>query len=179
VSFPKVLTRRRTTISPWVDLVEKTVQFGAGRPPETYHCLTQPAYIGVFVQLADRRIPIVRQFRPCVETYTWELPAGTLDPGETPEQAARREVLEETGIRISDAQYLGTFHPDTGRLQIDSHAFYAIAEQAVEPSAGENGLTVKHVTHRELKQMIVSGAFRHQIHLAIYAALRARDIDLD
>jgi ADP-ribose pyrophosphatase len=179
VSSPKVLTRRRTRISPWVDLIEKVVQFSADGPPETYHCLTQAAYVGVLVQTADRRIPIVRQFRPCVEEYTWELPGGTVDPGDTPEQAARREVLEETGVRISETVYLGTFHPDTGRLQIDSHAFYAVAGHAVEPFAGESGLKVKYVTHRELKQMIVSGTFRHQIHLAIYAALRARDIDLD
>lgn len=179
MSFPKVLSRKQISISPWVDLIEKVVQFGAGRAPEVYHCVTQAAYVGVFVQTADGRIPIVRQFRPCVEEYTWELPAGTVDPGDTPEQAARREVLEETGLRLSHVVYLGNFHPDTGRIQLDSHAFYARAEHEAEGFEGEEGLTIRYVTHRELKQMIVSGEFRHQIHLAIYATLRARDIDLD
>lgn len=179
MNFPKVLSRKRTSISPWVDLIEKVVQFGPDRTPEIYHCVTQAAYVGVFVQTADGRIPIVRQFRPCVEEYTWELPGGTVDPGDTPDQAARREVLEETGLGVSDPIYLGNFHPDTGRIQVDSHAFYARAEQAVEGFEGEKGLTVKYVTHRELKEMIVSGEFRHQIHLAIYGTLRARDIHLD
>jgi len=179
LNFPQILTRKRTSISPWVDLIEKVVQFGPGKEPEHYHCLTQAAYVGVLVQTDERRIPIVRQFRPCVEEYTWEFPAGTLDPGDTPDQAARREVLEETGLSLSDTRYLGNFHPDTGRIQVDSHAFYAKASRAQEGFKGEDGLSVRYVTHRELKQMIVAGEFRHQIHLAIYATVRALDIDLD
>jgi len=176
---PKILSRKRTRISPWVDLIEKVVQFDGDGPPETYHCVTQAAYVGVLIQTSDGRIPIVRQFRPCVEEYTWELPAGTVDPGDTPDQAARREVLEETGLHVSDLIYLGSFHPDTGRVQVDSHAFYARAEHPVKTFAAGDGLTVRYVTHRELKMMIVSGDFRHQIHLAIYATVLARDIDLN
>jgi ADP-ribose pyrophosphatase len=166
-------------ISRWVDLVEKAVQFTPDDEPAIYHCLTQAAYVGVFVQTADRRIPIVRQFRPCVEGYTWEFPAGTVDRGETPEESARREVLEETGLQLGELSYLGNFHPDTGRLQIESHAFYARAVGLAPNFSGESGLTVKYVTHPELKQMIVSGEFRHQLHVAIYAAALARDLQLD
>ena len=179
MTFPRLISRKQITVSRWVDLVEKTVQFAPDSAPETYHCLTQAAYVGVLVQTADGRIPIVRQFRPCVEEYTWEFPAGTVDPGDTPEEAARREVVEETGLQLSDLIYLGNFHPDTGRLQVESHAFYARAEGAVRNFEGESGLTVRYVSHRELKQMIVSCEFRHQLHLAIYAAVLSRDLHLD
>lgn len=179
MSFPQILSRKRTALSPWVDLVEKVVQFGPDKEPAHYHCLTQAAYVGVLVQTDDKRIPIVRQFRPCVEEYTWELPAGTLDPGDTPQQAACREVLEETGLSLAEIVYLGNFHPDTGRIQVDSHAFYARAPRALERFKLEDDLTVRYVTHQELKQMIAAGEFRHQIHLAIYATVRALDIDLD
>ena len=111
--------------------------------------------------------------------YTWELPAGTLDPGDTPQQAAYREVLEETGLVLSEAVYLGSFHPDTGRIQVESHAFYARSPHALEGFQGEPNLTVRYVTHAELKRMIAAGEFRHQIHLAIYAAVRALEISLD
>ena len=60
--------------------------------------MTQAAYVGMLVRTAGGLMPIVRQYRPAVETYTWEFPAGTLDPAETPEQAARREVVEETKV---------------------------------------------------------------------------------
>jgi ADP-ribose pyrophosphatase len=159
--------------------VEKTVQFGPDRAPETYHCFTQAPYVGVFVQTAERLIPIVRQYRPAVEEHTWELPAGTLDPGDTPEEAARREVLEETGLTVSELLYLGSFHPDTGRSEVKSHAFFARASAALGPVKGEEGVSVRYVTHQELRQLIAAGQFRHQIHLGIYGTVRALEIDLD
>lgn len=39
----------------------------------------------------------------------WSLPAGAIDPGETPEQAVRREVLEETGLHVAPGEILGVF----------------------------------------------------------------------
>ena len=179
VHFPRILSRRQTPLSPWVDVVEKTVQFGPGREPEIYHCFTQAAYVGVLVQTTDRLIPIVRQYRPAVEEHTWELPAGTMDPGDSPEEAARREVLEETGLTVSKLVYLGSFHPDTGRAQVESHAFFARAPGPSRAIKGEEGVTVRYVTHSELRELIAAGQFRHQIHLGIYGTVRALEIDLD
>ena len=46
-----------------------------------------------------KRILLVRQYRLPAERYLWELPAGRLDPGETPLKAAKRELAEETGYK--------------------------------------------------------------------------------
>jgi ADP-ribose pyrophosphatase len=176
---PKILSTSRTRLSPWVDVVEKSVQFTPGGPAQVFHFMSQAAYVGMLVRTADGLIPIVRQYRPAVEEFTWEFPAGTLEDGETVEQAAQRELLEEIGIEAKSLVYLGNFHPDTGRLQIDSHAFYGTIPQASHDSATEPGLSVRYVTHGELKRMIICGEFRHQLHLAIYAAVLARDLSLD
>ena len=175
--YPRILSRRQTRISPWVELVEKVVQLTPDQPTEIYHFVTQSPYVGIFARTPDGRIPIVRQYRPCVEDYTWEFPAGTIDDGETPEQAARRELLEEVGLVPTELVYLGSFYPDTGRLQVDSHSFFASVTDD-EHAGCEEGLTVRYVDHEELKRMIVSGEFRHQIHLAIYTAVIARGINL-
>lgn len=62
------------------------------------------------------RILLVRQYRLAARRYLWELPAGRVDPGETPLQAAKRELVEETGYRAKSWKKLVTFWPSPGFL---------------------------------------------------------------
>jgi ADP-ribose pyrophosphatase len=61
-----------------------------------------------------KRILLVRQFRMPASKYLWELPAGRLDEGEKPLQAARRELKEETGYRARRWKRLVSFWPSPG-----------------------------------------------------------------
>ena len=60
------------------------------------------------------RILLVKQFRLPAEKELWELPAGRLDPGESPLQAAKRELREETGCRAKNWVKLTSFWPSPG-----------------------------------------------------------------
>lgn len=167
-SFPRITGVRTTRLSPWASLVEKTVVFEDGAEPEVYHCLTQADYVSVLAIDEHGCVPIVRQFRPAVGGFTWELPAGTVDVGEAPEASARRELMEETGCRPIEVISLGTFLPDTGRLQVESHAFFARVLREGVP-VPDPRLEVRWVPEPELRRMIRDAEFRHQIHLAVYA----------
>ena len=170
MTYPRIVQRNSTQISPWVALVEKSVLFAPGESPQIYHCLTQADYVGIFAMTSDGLIPVVRQFRPCVEDYTWEFPAGTVDEGETADNAARRELFEEAGLQVEQLKYLGCFIPDTGRLQVRSHAFFARASAVPEVTISETGIETRLVTLSELRDMMLRMEFRHQLHLGIYAA---------
>jgi ADP-ribose diphosphatase len=61
-----------------------------------------------------RRILLVRQYRLPAKAYLWELPAGKVDPGEKPLQAAKRELIEETGYRAARWKKLISFFPSPG-----------------------------------------------------------------
>ena len=61
-----------------------------------------------------RRVLLVRQFRLPAGGYLWELPAGRIDPGENALQAARRELLEETGYRARKWTRLAAFYGSPG-----------------------------------------------------------------
>ncbi len=63
---------------------------------------------------AQDRVLLIRQYRLAVDEYIWELPAGTVDPGEKPAKTARRELIEETGYRAKTWKKLGTFLPSPG-----------------------------------------------------------------
>ena len=108
------MARRERRLSPWTTLIEKDVEFAAGRAPDTYHAFGGVDWVTAVARTPDGRIAVVRQYRPAVEQYTWELPSGLVDPGEDPETACRRELREETGLQAERLTYLGGLRPDVG-----------------------------------------------------------------
>jgi ADP-ribose pyrophosphatase len=73
------------------------VRFPNGREHVVEVVRHPPSVVLLPVQ-PDGRVVMVRQYRPSIGRDTWELPAGSVDPGETPEAAARRECEEETSL---------------------------------------------------------------------------------
>jgi len=73
----------------------------------------------------DPRVLLIRQFRHAADGYIWEIPAGRLDPGETPEACAHRELEEETGLRAATLERLTTIHTTPGFTDERIHLFLA------------------------------------------------------
>jgi 8-oxo-dGTP pyrophosphatase MutT (NUDIX family) len=106
--------RNRETVftTPWFQILAEPAS-GGGQP----HYLIQGTDFVVIVAVTPQdRILLVRQFRVPVAAVTLELPAGHVDPGETPEQAARRELLEETGYGADTFKLLATLSPSVARF---------------------------------------------------------------
>jgi ADP-ribose pyrophosphatase len=59
-------------------------------------------------------VVLIRQYRHVLGRWIWELPAGTLEPGEAPARAARRECEEEIGLRPGRVERLGVYYPTPG-----------------------------------------------------------------
>jgi len=76
--------------------------------------IKHPGAVLVIPVLPDGRIVMERQFRYPTGMTFLELPAGKLDPGESPEQCGHRELLEETGYRAGSLRYLTRLHPCIG-----------------------------------------------------------------
>jgi ADP-ribose diphosphatase len=74
---------------------------------------------------ADGRVALVRQYRYPVDERLWELPAGRLDAGETPEEAGRRELEEEIGRRPEGLERLCRFYTTPGFCDEAMHLFRA------------------------------------------------------
>jgi ADP-ribose pyrophosphatase len=73
----------------------------------------------------DPRILLIRQFRHAADGFIWEIPAGRLDRGETPENCARRELEEEAGMRAGTLEFLTTVYTTPGFTDERIHLFLA------------------------------------------------------
>ena len=72
----------------------------------TYDVVQNGNYVSVAAFTPQREAILVKQFRPGAERVLWSFPEGAIDIGEQPEQAAQRELLEETGFHSSDVSLL-------------------------------------------------------------------------
>lgn len=80
----------------------------------------------------ENKILLVKQFRKAVEKSLIELPAGTLEMGETPEQSIIREMKEETGYRITNVEPIVRFYPSPGYTNELGNLFFADAVEKGE-----------------------------------------------
>ncbi len=164
----RVVARRERPLSPWTTLVEKEVVFAPGRAPDTYHAFGPFDWVVAAARTRDGRVAVVRQFRPAVEQYTWELPSGLIDPGEDPETACRRELLEETGLRAERVTYLGGYRPDTGRLALVQHVFRVEASGPLPEFVPEPGVAVEYLAPEAVLALIRAGSFCQLHHVAAF-----------
>ncbi len=81
-----------------------------------YEVVKRPAAVGIIATDDEGNIVLVRQYRPAIGRWTWEIPAGLMDEGEDPIQTAVRELKEETGYMhvAGSEKYLGYMYPTVG-----------------------------------------------------------------
>ena len=109
----------------------------------------------------DGRVVLVRQYRYAVDERLWEIPAGRLDPGETPAEGARRELEEEVGLRVSALDLLLVFYTTPGFCDERLHLFRAsgLTEGTARPEADER-IELGTFTLDEARAMIGRGEVR-------------------
>jgi ADP-ribose diphosphatase len=106
-------------------------------------------------------ILLVQQFRHAVERELLELPAGSIDPGETPEQAATRELREETGYRPGKLEKLGGFYAAPGYCTEYLHFFRASQlEESPLTAEDTDEIEVVPVSAADVPGLIASGRIR-------------------
>lgn len=176
--YPRIVSCRRERLSDWVSLVSKRVVRSAGAVPGEFHSFAQADYVSVLATRPDGMIPIVRQFRPALDRYTYELPGGLLDQDVAPEALAVSEVLEETGYRVADAPILlGCLAPDTGRLENRLWGFFARIGASVDAGwLPEQGIEVQMISRAGLRKMITTGQFDHALHIALVGLALTKEL---
>src|SRR5215472_17876240 len=116
-TFPpwRVLGRRRIYTNDWISVDFWSVRLPDGTVIDDYTVLDYPRpAVAVLPIGADSRVLMIDHYRFITDTRGWELPAGRVDPGESVDAAAERELFEETGHSATSWTTLGQYHPSNG-----------------------------------------------------------------
>lgn len=121
-----VLSTRYLFDMPWVRIIHDRLQHRRTKIQRDYFYLTGPGEAVATVAVTDtREVLLTRQYRHPVRRIIWDLPAGAMEPGEDPAEAALRELEEETGYRAAELIPLVYFNQFPGSMDIGTHLYFA------------------------------------------------------
>jgi len=127
----------------------------------TREVITHPGSVVVLPVLPDGRILLIQQYRHAARQYLWELVAGRIDLGETPKEAAARELIEETGYRAKRFRVFLDVFPTPGFLEERMFILLAEGLTAGEAEPEEDEKIISRVYNRkQLEVMIRTGKLR-------------------
>ncbi|QPF90298.1 NUDIX hydrolase [Bradyrhizobium commune] len=174
--FPKILATVRIPVSPWLEVISRDVQFRKGSSAETYYAVAQPDYVIALAITPDARLLLVRQYRPAIEQFSLELPAGMLDPNEDPDTAVARELLEETGYPAQTIELIGKGSTCSSRISNTTYSFFIQTGERIPNFIEEPGVSVSSISLSELSALVLSGAFAEQGHIGVIGLAVARGL---
>jgi 8-oxo-dGTP pyrophosphatase MutT (NUDIX family) len=165
----------------WLIVREQEIELPHGGSIDEFHLIEAPDWVAVLALTTENQVVFVDQYRHGAERVSRELPAGVIDVGETPEQAARRELLEETGFSAESFTLLVSVSTEPSRHTNRAHFFFASGARRVreqEVDASEN-ISVALMSPSEILPAIASGQIIHGVHIGpILLADRRGFVDL-
>lgn len=138
--------------------------------------LDQPDWVNVIPLTPHEHVVMVEQWRHGSRTIELETPGGLMDPGETPEACARRELLEETGYAADRLIHLGTVKPNPAIQSNVQHYLLATGcHKVAEPNLDHaEDIAVRLVPLIEIPDLIRAGRITHGIVIGGFHLLSLR-----
>jgi 8-oxo-dGTP pyrophosphatase MutT (NUDIX family) len=144
--------------SDWVRLVLVDVEVPQGARFDHHVVRFPQSAAGTVVHDPERGVLLMWRHRFITDTWGWEIPAGRIEPGKTPEQAAQREALEETGWRPRALHPLSAYAPSNGSSDQVFHLFMADGATHVgDPTDPAESERVEWVPVDQVRKLIERG----------------------
>jgi ADP-ribose pyrophosphatase len=158
-------TKNRRTIldqQPWLLVENHTVELPDGRLIPDWPWIITPDYVNVVAMTEVKRFLCLRQVKYGVEGTTLGIVGGFVEEGEEPFQAARRELLEETGYESTDWIPLGSYRVDPNRGVAMGHFYLACRARYVTPRHTDDleEQEIVLLTHSEMETALAQGEFK-------------------
>ena len=139
-----------------IDLIVDTIEVRG--KPAIREVVRHPGGVAIMAEMEDGRIAFVRQHRYPLDQRLLELPAGKLEPQESPEVSAARELEEEVGFRPDSLEHVFSFYPTPGFCNELLHLYYTrrFQKTSVNPEEEED-IEVEFYTLEEAIEMAGRG----------------------
>ncbi len=165
----KTISSQYLSKSPWISLRAEKCETADGHTIDPYYVVEMPDWVHIIAFDKDEKVITTLQYRHAMREVFWEIPCGEIDEKDpSPMDAAKRELLEETGYQASEWIDLGVMYPNPARQTNKFHNMLALgAKKVAEPNLD----VAEEMTHQlssveELLVSIKSGKFMHGIHVA-------------
>lgn len=164
----KILESEYLIQRPWLTARRDTVQLPNGVINNEYYVLEYPEWVSVIAITRDGKFIMERQYRHGLQWIGYEICAGVCEKGETPLEAAKRELLEETGYGNGEWTHHMTISGNPGSMNNLSHCFVAtnvepIAQQNLEPT---EDIAIDFLTAEEVLEILQSDNMRQALMAA-------------
>ncbi len=147
----------------------------------TFYVIDSPDWVNIIPVTPEGQLVFVRQYRHGTEAVTLEIPGGLVDPGETPAEAARREMREETGYDTDAIVYLGTVAPNPAIQSNRCHTYLArgvVPTEAQQLDHSED-IAVTLVDPGDVPRLILGGTITHALVVAAFYYFEMRGVKRD
>lgn len=135
-----------------------------------FYVVENPDWVNVIALTEDDEVVLIEQFRHGVDSVVLEIPGGIVDPNESPEGAARRELIEETGYACGNLKLLGTSRPNPA-IQ-NNTIFHYLAEDCVKTHEvrfdDHESIVGRTIPLTEVDQLIKIGKISHSLVVAAF-----------
>jgi ADP-ribose pyrophosphatase len=135
-----------------------------------FYILESPSWVNIIPLTPAKEVVLIRQYRFGIQDMTLEIPGGLMEPSDSPEEAARRELREETGYREEKLIPLGTVHPNPAIQNNLCYTFLATGVFPVGELLQDDREDIEVVIQplSEIPHLIREGTISHALVIAAF-----------